>query len=69
MSVSVSGIISALAMKPMPAMLARSIANNFASLAREAATSAAPAEAGAAAVSAGEPAGGDGTASRLDARA
>lgn len=39
MSVSVPGIISALSMKPMSPMLARSIANNFASLVAETATS------------------------------
>ena len=37
MTLSLPGIISALAMKPIPPMIARSIANNFASMAAESA--------------------------------
>jgi hypothetical protein len=54
MSVSLPSIISALSMKPMPPMLARSIANNFASMAAEsAAAPEAPAESEAVAVTRG----------------
>lgn len=64
MSVSVPGIISALAMKPMPPMLARSIASDFASLIADATAAPEPAP-----VEAPAEVGGAAPETRLDTRA